>query len=239
MSLTFPHSRAFLPTSLAHVFLPTSLFAPPSSIPVFPALLAHKPLGPLCIRAAFLLCHSRSFWCREGFPYHPTEFRTFGLLLAPLPYSSHAVPHTELLFQLLGVTKLISHLFPFFFSPFRKQTMVFFSHAPFTSASGRFTPAWLPGSCCSCSPEQGIWHLPVPFSLCCIARGVRKRERSGLGPVVQLSKPWGNLRATLITDQYYHFIHREIEERFGGRTRPWWHQQEVTSSCPTGHRCLC
>lgn len=117
MSLTFPHSRACLPTSLAHVFLPTSLFAPPSSISVFPALLAHKPLGPLCIRAAFLPCHSRSFWCREGFPYHPTEFRTFGLLLAPLPYSSHAVPHTELLFQLLGVTKLISHLFPFFSPP--------------------------------------------------------------------------------------------------------------------------
>lgn len=29
----------------------------------------------------------------------------FGLLLAPLAYSSRAVPHTELLFQLWGVTK--------------------------------------------------------------------------------------------------------------------------------------
>lgn len=84
MSLTFPHSRACLPTSLAHVFLPPSLFAPLSCSPVFPALLAHGPLGPMCIRAAFLPCQSRSFWSREGFPgqpthrlSHPTDFRSF------------------------------------------------------------------------------------------------------------------------------------------------------------------
>lgn len=191
MTLTFLHSRACLPTSLAHVFVLLSLFARSSCILVFPALPTHGPLSPTCIRAAFLFVGASAFSPGKGFLVnqirlsHPTDFRSFLPPLSTLLHSPRAVCYTELHFQLLGITKCIFHLSPFF-SPSGEGTIVSFSRAPFTSAGGRFTPAWFPGSCCSCSHEQGLQHLSVPFSLCCIPSGVRSREGSCLGPMEQL-----------------------------------------------------
>lgn len=107
----------------------------------------HMDLLVLCASGQhFCLARAGPFGPGKGFlvsqltaSVTPLISDPFGLLLAPLPYSSHAVPHTGLLFQLWGVTKRISHLFPFF-SPSGEETIVSFSHAPFTSASGRFTP---------------------------------------------------------------------------------------------------
>lgn len=160
---------------------------------MFAALLTRGPLHPACIRAQFLPCWIRSIRSRERFSgqsihrlSHPTDFRSFSSLPgSTLFYRSRVIRYTEPRFQLLEVSKLIFYLF-LFLSPFGAETIVSFSRAPFTSASGRFTPAWLPGSCCSCNPERGLPRLLVLLPLCCFPSGIRNREDSCSGPTVQL-----------------------------------------------------